>query len=225
MTQEFGLTLPFALLAPEFVVQFLQAPAVKAQLAFHLSPLDDVRTWLRAEGDRGGEARQALVETLLSEEKEERARARAEGRVFDLLDFEFSQMEREGYDAFSLPELQQVLTIILDEADALRAAVEREAQTGFNLGVAFSLSGQAQERKSSDLGGMLNLDLVPHGQASLPEAGQEAGVMKVPISDPRAGDETDLVLSLAYPMAEQERFLQAFRSIAGDLSLKKRHQE
>lgn len=246
---ELGLSLPFALLTPEFVVQFLATDFVRQDAAFNLSPLDDVRAWLRTEGEAQGGHVEELAELLLSEEREARKVVAKAGGAFDLLDFEFLQMEREDFENFPPPLVRRILEIVLEESDQIRPMVEKETLSPFSLSLSFSLPlphrhhamkeaeiaghlaqygaqpevlRRVEQKKMApaELEAVLLFDLVGRGQAVPLQRTAESGVVRVPLGDPRTGDLTDLQLSLVYPVATEGYFLASFEAITRALSLK-----
>jgi hypothetical protein len=243
---DFGVRPPLALQAPEFISQFLQSGYVQDHLGgaegFPLTPLDDLKAWLRQIPPRAGEGLEDLREILLGLETEARKQAELEGEAFDLVDYELNQMgEDDTWETFEPEVLRRLLQVVLDEADEIAPHLEREAGYPFFLSSGFSLpkpgrhpfmkeeeilvSLKAYTREaagvpdSQAVQGALNLDFYVN-EPPLLARDSETGVVRVAFEDPRVGDKVKLQLSLAYPLKAEGYFLATFDAISKMMRLK-----
>jgi hypothetical protein len=222
---EFGLKLPLALLAPQFLFQFLQSNLVR-QEPHLISPLDDLKEWLRREGSKGGESRQELLEVLLGDEKEARLEATGNGQQFDQLEYDLERMEEPGWECFSAEECQRLLEDLLEDIDVCRPAIEAEGDgepfsLSFSFGLPLRPKNPGQPRLDPiDLTGMIQFDFAAPGKAPSLARTAETGIVRILVEDKRVGDASELQLSLAYPLEHQDYFLETFEALGKELSLK-----
>jgi len=222
----FGLTLPSALLAPQFVRQAAASSAFARQAELPLTPLEDLKEWLRQErqAGRGGE-HEELSGLLLADEDSARSLALESGELFDQLEYEMEALEADdSYGCFDADGLARVLELVLDRGDELAAWAELELAGPLSLAVGLKLpplpSGEGRRLAPQLLEASLNLDLHLPGSALAPEAGLESGVLRVPLQDARVGDRCSLDLYFVYPLALQGHFLRAAQALAASMSLK-----
>lgn len=248
-TPELGLRLELATLIPDFVSQFLESGLCTETESLLLTPLDDLKNWLRA--STGGEELQRQVhEALLGQEDKDRAKAAAAGKKFDLVDYELELMSTdESYERFNPGWARSIMALVIEEADSLQAFAKAELEQNFFMGVSFMLPDPRKnpllspadieaalrkfgaddkliarslkgQGKKPEYSGAIQLELSPRGQAaSLPRA-KETGFVRVAIGDARAGDSCDATLCLAYPLELEGYFLLSFDAARGRLTLK-----
>jgi hypothetical protein len=241
-------TLSTALLIPDFVEQALALDLFVHADDTQLTPLDDLKEWMRSDPWREGDLFERCGEVLLSEERAARKAAEKAGLEFDLVAFELAHMEADpGYETFDPPWTASLLRLALEEADAVQAWSRRVHGVDFALAASFQLPDPRQHRRFSreaiaaallergmaapaaslaagraahlELSGAFQLDLsAPGGGPSL-RRGNGVGFLRVPCADPRAGDATVAHLSLAYPLESEGYFLMTFDALRRDLAL------
>lgn len=242
----FGVRLMSALQVPEFVSQFLQSGYVQDGQGgfelFPLSPLDDLKAWLRALPAGPSGELEELSDLLLGLETEARKQAEIDGEVFDLEEFELEQLDGDDtWETFEPEILRRVLELVLDQSDDLAPQIERESGYPFFLSVGFNLPrpekhpylkageiqkamekfspGKAVSLDSQAVQGALNLDFYtaePHRLAR----DAENGVVRLDLEDPRSGDKVKVQASLAYPLKAEGYFLDTFDAISKRMRLK-----
>jgi hypothetical protein len=245
-----GFTLSTALLAPGFVEQALGTEGLFAHVDdTQLTPLDDVKEWLRADPWRGGELFEQVSEALLGSERAARREAEKAGVEFDLVGFELDQMEGdESYESFDPAWSATILRLVIEEADAVQSWSRRAHEADFALAVSFQLPDPRKHRIFSresiaaalsshsgpalaanlaagrgvhlELGGAFQLDLSGPGGGPALARGNGVGFVRIPCADPRTGDETVAHLSLAYPLESEGYFLMTFDALRQALALK-----
>lgn len=245
-----GFTLSSAHLIPGFVEQALSTDLFARTQDTQLTPLDDVKNWMRSDPWRAGELFEQVGGLLLAEERKARALAEKAGVQFDLVGFELEQMESDqSYESFDPAWAATVLKLVIEEADALQAWCKRESGMDFALAASFILpdprkhprfSPEAIARALSEhgasaaaltalgsgrktpleLSGAFQVDLAASGGG--PEFSRKNGVgfVRVPCADARAEDETVAHLSLAYPLEAEGYFLMTFDALRQELTLK-----
>lgn len=245
-------TLSAALLIPDFVEQALGLDLFAQADDTQLTPLDDLKEWMRADPWRTGELFERAGDLLLGDERAARKAAEAAGVEFDLVGFELGRMEADsGYESFDPAWAASLLRLAVEEADALQAYSRKAHDMDFALAVSFQLPDPRRNPRFSreaiasallahgrtvpaqslaagraphlELGGAFQLDLsAPGGGPSL-ERANGVGFVRVPCADPRAGDEAVAHLSLAYPLESEGYFLMTFEALRQALSLKAAH--
>jgi hypothetical protein len=224
--EAFGLALPSALLAPQFVRQAAESRAFARQAELPLTPLEDLKEWLRQErqAGRGGEHAE-LLGLLLADEDAARSQALESGELFDQLEYEMGALEADdSYGCFEPDGLARLLELVLDRGDELAAWAELELAGPLSLAVGLCLpplpAGGGRRLAPQLLEASLNLDLHLPGKAPALDAGSESGVLAVPLQDPRVGDRCSLSLYFVYPLALQGHFMRAADALAASMSLK-----
>jgi hypothetical protein len=219
-----GLSLPSALLVPQFVRQLALARAFVPQAELPLTPLEDLKEWLREERQAGhGGQHEELLGLLLGDEDAARSAAQGSGELFDQLEYEMQALEMDdSYGCFTPDALARVLELTLDQGDELAAWAERELGGPLNLAVGLRLPPPAGPARllPSQLEASLNLDLhLPDAAPSL-EASADSGMLRVPLQDARVGDGSNLTLSFSYPLAVEAHFLRVAQALVKELNLK-----
>src|SRR5581483_3981694 len=92
---ELGLRLNFASLIPEFADQLLMSGLLADHERLLLTPLDDLKAWLRTQNPGEAGLKHEVREMLLGQEERDRAKAAAAGERYDLVDYELSQMQAD----------------------------------------------------------------------------------------------------------------------------------
>ncbi len=246
---ELGLRIDFASLIPDFASQFLESGLCAETERTLLTPLDDLKAWLRQ--SKGGEELQKQVhEALLGQEDKDRAKAIAAGKKFDLVDYELEMMSGdESYEQFNPGWVRSILALVIEEADALQAFAKAEIKSDFSIAASFILPDPRKnpllspadieaslrkfgaddkliarcfkaQGKRPEYSGAILLELGPRGVApALPQA-KDTGFVRVGLVDARAGDECDAALRLAYPLELEGYFLLSFDAARSRLTLK-----
>jgi hypothetical protein len=216
---ELGLRLDFASLVPEFAVQLLESGLCTGTERTLITPLDDLKAWLRTQNPGEAGLLHDVRELLLAQEEKDRAKAAAEGIRFDLVDYELQQMNAdESYEQFNPEWARNILALAVEEADALQAFNLAELKSEFSLSMSFSLP--KAKGKGPEPSGMLLLEFSARGAKLPPKPRGSTAFVRVEINDRRAGDATDAHLSLAYPLELEARFLAAFDALRKQLTLK-----
>lgn len=226
------------LLIPEFVAQTLATGLFDRVEDTCLTPLDDLKDWMRSEPRREGEAFARAAELLLSGERAARHLAEREGRRFDLVEYELSLLEGDGdYERFGPPDAIDLLRLVVEEADAIQEFSRGAHGTDFALSVGLrlpdprrnprlapdevvrALGTGAVGNRRLELDGAIQVDLSAPGEHPVLE--ERNGVAFVPIicDDPRVGDATVAHLSFAYPVAARGYFFLTFEALRLDLTL------
>lgn len=247
-------TLSTALLIPDFVEQALGLDLFVHADDTQVTPLDDLKEWMRSDPWRTGDLFERCGDLLLGEERAARKAAEKAGMEFDLVAFELAQMEGDaGYESFDPAWSASLLRLALEEADAVQAWSRKAHGVDFALAVSFQLPDPRQHRRFSresiasallaqgmkgpaaalaagraarlELGGAFQVDLsAPGGGPSL-QRSNGVGFIRVPCADPRAGDDTVAHLSLAYPLESEGYFQMTFEALRLALALKTESQE
>ncbi|HTB22904.1 MAG TPA: hypothetical protein VK914_09375 [bacterium] len=248
MTPELGFTLSTGLLIPDFVEQALGLDLFARGEGAQLTPLDDLKEWMRSDPWREGELFEGVGELLLGEERLARAAAEKAGAAFDLAGFELGQMEADpGYECFDPARAASILRLVVEEADALQAFNRKAHDADFALAVSFHLPDPRRHPRFSreaiaralaghgmsaaealakgraprlELDGAFQVDLSAPGGGPVLERANGVGFLRVPCADPRVGDETVAHLSLAYPLESEGYFMLTFDALRQALSLK-----
>jgi hypothetical protein len=249
-TPSLGFTLASAHLIPGFVDQAMASGLFANVHDTQITPLDDVKEWMRSDPYRAGELFEQVGDVLLGAEREARKVAEKAGVEFDPVGFELSQMEEdETWESFNAEWAGNILKLAVEEADALQAWSRREHAADLALGVSFQLPDPRKHSTLSreaiaaallthgnvaaakalhegrapkmEMSGAFQLDLGPKGSEG-PNLARHNGVgfVRVAIADPRAGDDTLAWLSLAYPLEAEGYFLLTFDALRQTLALK-----
>src|SRR5688572_26992972 len=118
---ELGLRLNFASLIPDFADQILTSGLVADTEHLLLTPLDDLKAWLRTQNPGEAGLKFDVREMLLGQEEIDRTKAAAAGTRFDLVDYELGQMQAdESYEQFNAEWARNILALVVEEADALQ---------------------------------------------------------------------------------------------------------
>jgi|GEM_PF-2363825 len=242
-------TLSSALLIPDFVQQALGLDLFVHVDDTQLTPLDDLKEWMRADPWRVGELFESVGDLLLGDERAARKAAEKAGVEFDLVGFELGRMEGDtGFENFNPGWAAGLLRLALEEADAVQAYSRKAHDADFALAVSFQLPdprrhprfrrediaaalatqapaaharGRFPGRAARlELSGAFQLDLSPPGGGPVLTRSNGVGFMRVPCADARVGDETRAHLSLAYPLEAEAYFLMTFEAMRRALSLK-----
>jgi len=235
-----GLSLPAAAFIPEFLRQAYASGLFHGVQQTHLTPLDDLKNWMRSDPWRAGELFGQVGEVLLGEERKAQKKAEKAGLAFDLTAFEIMQMEGdETYETFTPEWTAEIFKLALDEGDALLEWSLRELKCPFALAASFSLpdpkrhprfkaaelSGTIAAQKAGKISGMdmqgaFQLDLCSPGVVPRFDTGQGVAFVRVELADPRAGDTSQAWLSLAYSLVNEAYFKMTFEALRQSLALK-----
>jgi hypothetical protein len=245
-----GFTLSSAQLIPGFVEQALASGLFINAQDTQVTPLDDVKDWMRSDPYREGDLFAQVGDALLGEERKARKVAEKAGVEFDAVGFELAQMEEdETFESFSAEWAANILRLAMDEADAIVLWSHREHAMDLALAVSFQLPDPRKHPSLSreaiaaallthgnvaaakalhegrapkmEMSGAFQLDLGPKAAAGPSlERRNGVGFVRVACADPRAGDETVAWLSLAYPLESEGYFLLTFDALRQALALK-----
>jgi hypothetical protein len=245
-----GFTLATALLVPDFVRQALSQEGLFENVQdTQLTPLDDLKDWMRSDPWRSGDLFSRASDLLLAEERQARAAAKKAGVEFDEVGFELEAMEEDpGFESFDPEWAADLLRLAVEEADSVQAWCRRTHGVDFALAASFQLPDPRRHRvfRREDIGAALAAHATPAlaqavatGRAarlelagafqldlSAPGAGPSfgrangVGFVRIPCADPRCGDETVAHLSLAYPLDSEGYFLMTFDALRRALTLK-----
>jgi hypothetical protein len=249
-TPELGMRLDLADLIPEFAAQFLESGLCVETDRLLITPLDDLKAWLRTLSPGEPGLRQEIRDLLLAQEEIDMAKALKAGEKFDPVDYELSQMASdESYEQFDVAWTKKILALALDEADVLQDFNAGEFHQDFTLAVSFTLPDprkhplfkpmeieenlrkfgaedklvaralKAQGRRVECTGALL-LEFYKRGRLRGLKSVGSTGFVGVGLGDSRAGDATDVDLSLAYPLELEGYFLQTFDQLRKQLTLK-----
>jgi hypothetical protein len=144
-TPSLGFTLASALLIPSFVRQVLESAYVYDTANTQVTPLDDIKQWMREDPWRTGELFEQLGDVLLGEEKKARKVAEKAGVEFDVVGFELEQMNSDDtYESLTPEWAARCLELAIDEADAINAWSRRANVVDLALAVSFQLPDPAR---------------------------------------------------------------------------------
>ena len=251
-TPSLGFTLASAQLIPGFVRQALEGGLFMDTLNTQVTPLDDLKQWMRDDPWREGELFGQLSDLLLGEEKKARKVAEKAGVEFDVVGFELEQMNGDDtYESLTPEWAARCFELVIDEADTVQAWSQRTHGLNLAMAISFqlpepgrnpklsresiasSLAAYGASKKALDavltnkksgleFSGAFQLDLTARNGGKVPAFSRinNVGFVSVPISDPRAGDETLAHLSLAYPLEAEGYFLLTFDALRQSLTLK-----
>lgn len=146
-TPELGLRLEAAALIPQFCDQLLRSGLCDKTDELLFTPLDDLKAWLRQQQPSPDPE---LRELLLAGEEAEAKKAAAEGRRFDVVEYELEMMqEDDSFESFDISWAHHIFKVMVDEADALQAWALRELKSNFSMAMSFKLP---EPRKNPVLG-------------------------------------------------------------------------
>jgi hypothetical protein len=249
-TPELGLRLDFASLVPEFVSQVLSSGLCADTEHLIFTPLDDLKAWLRTQTPGEAGLKYEVRELLLAQEAKDRAQATAEGRRFDLVEYELGLMqEDETYEQFNARWARDIFSLMIEESDALQTWSKAEIGSNFSLSMSFNLPDPRKHAilledeietslrlfgandklvgrtlkglgKQPEYTGMLLLELADRGKATPPKSIQGTAFVSVGLNDCRVGDFSDASLSLGYPRELEGYFLLTFDTLRKQLTLK-----
>jgi hypothetical protein len=136
-----GFTLSTALLMPGFVEQALGLTDLFVHVDdTQITPLDDLKEWMRSDPWRAGELFETCGELLLGEERRARKAADKAGAAFDLVEFELAQMDGDAtYESFDPAWAARLLRLAVEEADAVQQWSRRAHGVDFALAASFQL--------------------------------------------------------------------------------------
>ena len=163
-TPSLGFTLASAQLIPGFVRQALEGGLFTDTINTQVTPLDDIKQWMRDDPWREGELFGQLNELLLDEEKKARRAAEKAGVQFDEVGFELDQMNSDDTFESLTPEwAARCFELVIDEADAVNAWSRRTHAVDLALAISFQLPEPSRNPKLSreDIGAAL----AAHGAA------------------------------------------------------------
>jgi hypothetical protein len=250
VTPNLGFTLSSAQLIPSFIEQALALDLFARVQDTQITPLDDLKNWLRQDPYRTGELVGQVHELLLGEEDKARAVAEKAGVQFDVVGYELEEMESDPtYEAFNAEWTGIILKLLIEEADSLQAWSKRENGMDLAMAVSFQLPDPRKHPRFSpeqiaqalaahgakpealaaiskgrkapvELSGAFQIDLSASGEGPRYERKNGVGFVKVPCADMRAGDECVAHLSMAYPLEAEGYFLLTFDELRKTLTLK-----
>jgi hypothetical protein len=250
-TPELGLKLEFASLIPEFASQLYLSGLCTDTDKILVTPLDDLKSWLREHPSNSPGIVQEVASLLLGQEEKDRQAAAKSGQKFDLVDYELGQMQADAsYELFNPEWLRDMLSLAVEEADALQGWAVAELKSNFSINASFSLPDPRKHPlfKSDEIEASLKafgagpelLDRVLRGKGRHPEYSgmlmmelcardrtlslkgtAETAFVRVGLADTRAGDLCDAMLHLAYPRELEGYFLMSFDRLRQQITLKK----
>lgn len=249
-TPSLGFTLSTASLIPAFIEQALGRDLFVHANDTQITPLDDVKDWMRENPFRAGQLFEDVHAVLLGEELKARKLAEKAGVKFDPVGFELEQMEHDAsFESFDPLWTRQIFALAIEESEEIQAWSRREHGVDFALAASFQLpdprkhprfNWEAQagalathgaakplieqvlkgRQAKAEMAGSFQLDFTDPGKAPSYERRNNVGFVRVPIADPRAGDGVIAHLALAYSLEAEGLFLQAFDALRQDLALK-----
>jgi hypothetical protein len=249
-TPSLGFTLSSAALIPAFIQQSLEGGLFGHIHDTQVTPLDDVKDWMRSDPWRTGRAFEELSELLLGEERKARREAGRAGVDFDPVGYELEQMaEDDSFEHFDPEWTRRIFDLVIEESEAIQAWSRREHGCDLALAASFFLAEPRKHPRFSnaqlaaayaayggrpeivealaagrahklELSGAFQLDFTDPGRAPAYARKNGVGFVRVPIEDPRAGDGVQAHLALAYPLESEGLFLLTFDALRQDLALK-----
>jgi hypothetical protein len=139
-TPSLGFTLASAQLIPSFVRQALDSGFFYDTVNTQVTPLDDIKQWMREDPWRTGDLFEQLGDVLLGDEKKARKVAEKAGVEFDVVGFELEQMNADDtYESLTPEWAARCLELAVDEADAIQAWSRRTNGVDLALAVSFQL--------------------------------------------------------------------------------------
>jgi hypothetical protein len=245
-----GFTLSTAILIPAFVEQMLSLNLFAHADDTQITPLDDLKEWMRADPWRTGQLFEDVNGLLLGEELKARKAAEKAGVPFDPVGFELEQMEAdETFESFNPLWAGRIFGLAIEDAEEIQAWSRREHGLDFALAASFQLGDLRKHPRFSfeqeaaalaaygaatplvesvrkgrpvraELSGSIQLDFSDPGKAPPYERRNGVGFVRIPLADPRAGDGVHAHLALAYSLEAEGLFLLHFDALRQDLALK-----
>lgn len=245
-----GFTLSTATLIPAFIEQALSRDLFAHVQDTQITPLDDVKDWMRGNPWRAGELYEQVQGLLLGDEQKARKVAEKAGVKFDPVGFELEQMESDStFESFDAHWTKRIFELVLEEADEIQAWSRREHGVDFALAASFQLPDPRKHPRfnfemlaaklaefgaakplveavlkgkaaKAEMSGSIQLDLSDPGREPSYARRNNVGFVRIPIADPRAGDGVQAHLALAYSLEAEGYFLQTFDALRQDLALK-----
>ncbi len=140
VTPSFGFTIDSAMLIPAFVRQALDSGYFHDTVNTQVTPLDDIKQWMREDPWRAGDLFEQLSDVLLGDEKKARKVAEKAGVEFDVVGFELEQMNSDdSYEALTPEWAARCLELAIEESDAIQAWSRRTNGVDLALAVSFQL--------------------------------------------------------------------------------------
>lgn len=139
-TPSFGFTIDSALLIPSFIRRALDTDYFYDKANTQVTPLDDIKQWMREDPWRAGDLFEQLSDVLLGDEKKARKVAEKAGVEFDVVGFELEQMNSDdSYESLTPEWAARCIELAVDEADAINAWSNRANGVDLALAVSFQL--------------------------------------------------------------------------------------
>jgi hypothetical protein len=149
-TPSLGFTLASAHLIPGFVRQALEGGLFTDTLNTQITPLDDLKQWMREDPWREGELFGLMGDLLLGDEKKARKAAEKAGVEFDVVGFELEQMTADdSYESLTPEWAARCFELVVDEADAINAWSHRSHGLDLALAISFQLPDPGRNPKLS----------------------------------------------------------------------------
>lgn len=249
-TPSLGFTLSTAMLIPGFIEQALGRDLFAHVKDTQITPLDDMKDWMRVNPYRSGGLFDEVFGLLLSEELKLRHHAEKAGQKFDPLDYELDQMDNDStYESFDPHWTHRIFALAIEEAEDLQAWSQKEHGVDFALAASFQLPDLRKHPRMNweacaaalaaygapkatveavlkgkqpklELAGSFQLDFTEPGKTPSFSRRNNVAFVRVPLADPRAGDGVHAHLSLAYSIEAEGLFLATFDALRQDLTLK-----
>lgn len=249
-TPTLGFTLSTATLIPAFIEQALGRDLFVHAHDTQITPLDDLKEWMRADPWRPGQLMEDVGEVLLGAERKARKVADKAGVPFDPVGFELEQMESDStFESFDPLWTRQIFALAIEEAEELQAWSRREHGVDFALAASFQLPDPRKHPRFSfeslaaslaehgadrdlveavlkgraaraEMSGSIQMDFSDPGKQPSYARRNNVGFVRIPIADPRAGDGVQAHLALAYSLEAEGYFLRTFDALRQDLALK-----
>jgi len=139
-TPSLGFTLASAHLIPGFVRQALEGGLFTDTINTQVTPLDDLKQWMRDDPWREGELFGQLGDVLLGDEKKARKVAEKAGVEFDVVGFELEQMTADDtYESLTPEWAARCFELVIEDADAINAWSRRTHNVDLALAISFQL--------------------------------------------------------------------------------------
>jgi hypothetical protein len=249
-TPSLGFTLSTAMLIPGFIEQSLDRDLFAHVKDTQITPLDDMKDWMRGNPYRSGGLFDEVFGLLLSEELKLKNHVEKTGQKFDPLDYELEQMDSDStYESFDPHWTGRIFALAIEEAEELQAWSRKEHDVDFALSASFQLPDLRKHPRMNweacaaalaaygapkatveavlkgrqpklELSGSFLLDFTDPGKTPSFSRRNNVAFVRVPLADPRAGDGVHAHLSLAYSVEAEGLFLATFDALRQDLTLK-----
>ena len=149
-TPDLGFTIASAQLIPAFVRQALETDLFHDTINTQVTPLDDIKQWMREDPWRAGELFGELSDVLLGDEKKARKVAEKAGVEFDVVGFELEQMTNDDtYESLTPEWAARCYELAIDEADAFNAWSQRTNRVDIALAISFQLPDPGKHKQLS----------------------------------------------------------------------------